>query len=673
MPAAPCHPPSPTLQHTRRALLPAAVLALAACGGGGGGPAPDTGGPSAEPSEVGGPPPIVLAEPRNLYRDNRLTFAWASDGFTGSIFARVEFGFSYSPGMGWTLQHNGPGATYVESSVASFELRYRDGYFLMTAQNDSDNNAGDGYGIDVYPGGVTPYSPLYQCIDGGPCANNIDFFAWDSFPRTAGETLSLLIPRADPLNLRYAIAVQPAADRGFATVAENVTGLSGSATRGIAWKYDFPTARARVSGCDADGGCTTSESQPLERALVDGVDRLRTDGHIENAEVALSGDGSRLFAPGIHYSGSIVSSVRVFYRGEDRRWQGGESILTASEGLRRRFAPSSTGRRVAVEFGICGDAVAVCDDGFVVVYDSGSGPFSTPWAVDGRFPGLGRPQLSDDGQRLAGIRAGQAVVFVRGSDGWQERPVAAGSAPAVDVDLSDDGSTVAVAHGAQQAACGCREVSVHLQDGDGWRETGRFRAAVPGGPEGTETDDGFGGGSPSAHALALNANGTVLAVGAAGDDLAGTGSDAGAVYLFRAAAPGAAWQRENVLRARGAAGGDRAGQRVALNAQGNRLVVGARGLASHAEGVWRNHAADAPLPAALPDGTLAGAAAYVFEYGVDCVWAQRTAILAPTSGDGVFERYFGLAIDAAADTVVLATGRPAAADAIDPARAVFTY
>ena len=653
-------------------LLAAALLVLTACGGGSGS-TPQAGGPSTGPADTGAPPPIVLGEPRSVDRDNRLAFAWASDGFTGSIFARIEFGFSFAEGQGWTLQHNGPSAVYVEGSDAVFTPSYRDGFFLMVAQDDSDNNAGEGYGIDVYPGDVTPISPAYPCYYNDPCQNNIDFTPWYEFPRNAGETLSLLIPRADPLGLRYTIEVQPEAGRGFAPLAENLEGLSGHAERGVAWKYDFPTARARVVGCSADGRCSTSDAQPLERALVDGVDRIAAWGPAQNAEVALSGSGERLFVFSTYATSPPESTVGVYVRGEDRRWGASLPIETAGEGLRRRIAPSHDGRLVAVEFGDCGDAVAVCPAGFVLVYDSGTGPFASPWDVAGRFPGLGRPQLSDDGSRLAGIRAGQAFVFVRGADGWQEQAVAAGSAPALDVELSDDGGTLAIAHGAAQAACACREVSVHVREGAGWRETGRFRAAVPGGPEGSATDDAFGSGSPSAHSLALNANGTVLAVGAPGDDRGAAGVDAGAVHLFRAAAPGAPWQAEKVLHARGAAAADRAGQRIALNAAGNRLVVGARGLAAHAAGVNRNHAADAPLPGLLPDGTPAGGAAYVFEYGVDCVWKQRAAMLAPTSGEGAFERYFGLAIDAAGDTVVLSTGRPAAPDATEPAGAVFTW
>src|SRR6185436_14322376 len=95
-----------------------------------------------QPGEV--PPELLLAEPRNVDRTPRIAVAWSSEGaFTGSIVAQIEFGLSFSGGPFFSLQHNGAPAIYLapeddeSSSGAPFELRYADGFFLLTAQRDN--------------------------------------------------------------------------------------------------------------------------------------------------------------------------------------------------------------------------------------------------------------------------------------------------------------------------------------------------------------------------------------------------------------------------------------------------------------------------------------------------------------------------------------------------------
>lgn len=89
--------------------------------------------------------------------------------------------------------------------------------------------------------------------------------------------------------------------------------------------------------------------------------------------------------------------------------------------------------------------------------------------------------------------------------------------------------------------------------------------------------DGFGG------ALALDAAGATLGVGATGEGSTATGVDgdasnedavaAGAVYLF--AASGGAWLEQSYVKASNAGAGDAFGYAVELDAGGDTLAVGA--------------------------------------------------------------------------------------------------
>ncbi len=172
-------------------------------------------------------------------------------------------------------------------------------------------------------------------------------------------------------------------------------------------------------------------------------------------------------------------------------------------------------------------------------------------------------ELSADGQVYAVIDRGAAgipvTVYERGPSRWQRRGDAigeAGSADKVDFALSRDGSVLAYS---SRTADDAGEVAVFSWDGERWQSMG-------GVIRGEHAGDGAG-------VLALNADGTVLAVGAPGNADGGDSAGHVRVYSWR----GGDWLQlgEDIDGAAGAM----AGSAVDLNANGRVLAVGSPAMA----------------------------------------------------------------------------------------------
>lgn len=173
----------------------------------------------------------------------------------------------------------------------------------------------------------------------------------------------------------------------------------------------------------------------------------------------------------------------------------------------------------------------------------------------------------------------------------------------------------------------------------------------------TGKDDNFGG------RVALSADGQTLVVGAPRESSAATGVDgdqgdnsaesAGAVYVYTRA--GARWTQQAYIKASNTEARDEFGSSVALSADGQILVVGARGESSTANGI------DGDQGDNMADGA---GAVYVYAR-VGAVWTQQAYIKASNSGinDG-----FGGSVALSADgqtLVVGAWGEDSAATGID--------
>jgi len=228
---------------------------------------------------------------------------------------------------------------------------------------------------------------------------------------------------------------------------------------------------------------------------------------------------------------------------------------------------------------------------------------------------------------------GAVHVFGRDTGAWTERADLRASDPRAEdglgtsVALSIDGRTLAV--GAQSPGRGA--VHVFQQGAADWREQD---VLVFG--NGASTHERFGA------RLALSADGSTLAVGAAGAVGDGTRrADPGAVYVFARHAD--QWQKQARLVASNAEAGDAFGGQLALSADGQVLAVAALREASMATGLDGSQS-DNRAPQA--------GAVYLFARDA-AAWRQQRYVKATNTGAG---DVFGTALALSGDGRELAVG-----------------
>jgi hypothetical protein len=285
----------------------------------------------------------------------------------------------------------------------------------------------------------------------------------------------------------------------------------------------------------------------------------------------------------------------------------------------------------------------------------------TRLAVGASFEASSATGVGGDQANDAAPASGAVYVFARTGATWaQEAYLKASNAESGDrfgsaVSLSADGTRLAVGaacesssatgvggDSANDAAACSGAVYVFARTGTTWAEEAYVKASN------TAANDGFG-----AVAVSLAANGTRLAVGAAGEasSATGVGGDgandtavyAGAVYVF--ARTGTTWAQEAYVKASNTDARDEFGATsVALSADGAVLAVGARGEDSSATGVNGDEA---------DDSAANSGAAYVFTR-TGTVWAQQAYVKASNTGAGDCFGDSGLALSA--DGTRLAVG-----------------
>jgi trimeric autotransporter adhesin len=200
-----------------------------------------------------------------------------------------------------------------------------------------------------------------------------------------------------------------------------------------------------------------------------------------------------------------------------------------------------------------------------------------------------------------------------------------------DLAISADGTTLAVQAGGEHNI-GSTSGVVYLfrRVGLGWLQEARL--------EPLRSIGEFGG------ALSLSADGSVLAVGAPGDDNGDVSlQGSGAVHVYSRDGAGI-WTRSAFVSAINGQFFDEFGCAVALSADGRTLAVGARGEDSNATGVNGN--------AANNDAAASGAA-YIYELTNSGNWTFRAYIKASNTGAG---DSFGWALALSADGATLAVG-----------------
>jgi hypothetical protein len=222
--------------------------------------------------------------------------------------------------------------------------------------------------------------------------------------------------------------------------------------------------------------------------------------------------------------------------------------------------------------------------------------------------------------------SGAAYIFARTDTGWAQQayvkasPISPGDRFGAVVAISSDGSTIAISAPGRTVNAGT--VSIFVRSGGSWAQQATFRGTS------TQSDDRFGG------ALSFSANGSILAVGATGEDSNSTDQtnnsapDAGAAYVFTRA--GAIWSQQAYIKASNVEQGDLFGSSVSLNAAGTLLAVGA----------------------AAEDG---GAGAVYTFTNAGPLWTQSALIKAPNAEP---LDSFGAAVALSADGNTLAVGAP---------------
>lgn len=217
-------------------------------------------------------------------------------------------------------------------------------------------------------------------------------------------------------------------------------------------------------------------------------------------------------------------------------------------------------------------------------------------SADGTTIAIGAPHEGGPGNAV--FDSGAVYVFIRIGAGWTEQAYLKASNPQMSaqfghaVALSADGNTLAVP--AMWESSGARGVNGNQQDesvpqsgavyvftrsGGRWTQQAYIKASNTGEAGTAET---FGEGDQFGFSVALNADGTTLAVGALTEDggartINGNQADnsaqgAGAVYVFTRSA--AAWTQQAYIKPSNIDAGDFFGITVALAADGDTLAVG---------------------------------------------------------------------------------------------------
>nr|WP_081475678.1 hypothetical protein [Microbulbifer agarilyticus] len=238
-----------------------------------------------------------------------------------------------------------------------------------------------------------------------------------------------------------------------------------------------------------------------------------------------------------------------------------------------------------------GTSVAISADGYGV-------------AIGASEESSGAQEISTDGAGESDnskTSSGAAYLFTKDDTGWRQEAYIKGSNSSSEdrfgetVSLSPDGTTLAVTAISDEYYSSCDPhdvyapsyagaVYVFARGESGWSEEKYIK------PEQIECEDFFG------NSLSLSTDGSLLAIGAPGEDGASTGistnssglsdnssRNAGAVYLYQRSE--SEWSQIAYIKAPNTDAGDLFGTATALSSDGKTLVIGASGEDSSATGI----------------------------------------------------------------------------------------
>lgn len=565
-------------------------------------------------------------------------------------------------------------------------------------ESGADSGAGDGDdngsgGDDSDGGGAGPGAPQDLTLSFSPIKQlNV---AWTA------------VPGAE----HYRLLEREHADADYAQVGTDISSTTLSLTLPL---HRRRNAGYIVQACDG-GGCTDSAPVDVVGSLAEAVGYVKasnTGDDMFGWELALSDDGRTLAigasredssATGIDGdqaddSSSAAGAVYVYTLDQTGSWTL-EAYVKASNAeaddvFGKGVALSGDGNTLAVGApGEDSDATDIDDDqdnnsstdaGAVYLYTREMGIWTQVAYVkafntddddrfgqsvalnkDGSTLAVGAPDeasdatgVDDDEDDDSAEGAGAVYLYARDELGWaREAYVKASNTDALDhfgdsVALSDDGNILAVgAPGESSNAAGidgdqgnnaladAGAVYVYARDDMGWTQQAYVKAQNPGG-------DFFG------TSVALNADGTTLAVGALMEASGATGVDgdqadnslaqAGAVYVF--ARDQSVWTQAAYVKASNTDDFDHFGSSVALSDAGDLLAVGAYREDSGAVGLAGDQA----------DNSLSSAGAvYVYTRSPAGVWTHEAYVKA--SNSGAFD-LFGIGVALSEDASTLAVG-----------------
>jgi trimeric autotransporter adhesin len=399
-------------------------------------------------------------------------------------------------------------------------------------------------------------------------------------------------------------------------------------------------------GEQCDDGNTTNTDACNNGCVLTGLAYLKASNtgasDFFGASLALSADGTTL-AVGALGEASGATGIGGNQRNDAAPEAGAVYVFTRSgtAWIQQAYIKASNGE-AGDQFGT---SVALSADGSTLV-------------VSAPDEDSGATGIDGDQDDNTAADAGAVYVFTRSGTTWTQQAYvkASNTGPGdlfgTSVALTADGATLAVgailessaASGidgdqGDDSAAAAGAVYVFARSGSTWSQQTYIKASNP------DTADGFGS------SLALSADGTTLAVGAATESSAATGIDgnqgdnsatlAGAVYVF--ARSGTTWIQQAYVKASNTDPFDIFGFRVALSADGATLAVGAALESSAAFGVGGNQGNNlAPNAGAV----------YVFTRS-GTTWSQQAYIKASNPDP---DDRFGHSVALTADGATLAVG-----------------
>jgi len=214
-----------------------------------------------------------------------------------------------------------------------------------------------------------------------------------------------------------------------------------------------------------------------------------------------------------------------------------------------------------------------------------------------------------------------------------------GNTLAVGAEREDSSATGVNGNQNDETASNSGAVYVFTYNGSVWNQQAYIKASN------TQSGDFFGSSvviSDDGNTLAVVARGEDSGVsGINGDQVDNTASGSGAVYVFTRTS--SVWSQQAYIKASNTDASDGFGKSIALNANGDTLVVGADGERSAATGINGNQADNSvPLSGAVYVFTRSGA-----------IWRQQAYVKASNAADS---DYFGSSVALNTDGNTLAVG-----------------